>query len=675
MHFSPLNAQFIAKIVAILAVFIGSEALAEGILPGQEESIAQMLGRGAELPAGCRWDGATIESDKISAWYRCSGIADRLLLRIAPGVENTETPARSQRFVFEPGDADAFPPALLSELVRRFEHDGSAVKFVVSSPKQVEAPDLRMQEPEPGEHEPILLNGEWPRGAESVLIGQVSLAVLSIGTLVATRRRRRPRPAGETGFSFVLAAASLFGLFGAWRGLSAFRFETDDQRFLWRALAAPNEWDEMSRQLSTVAHFRAGYVLAGGHPAWFITANALVLIASVLIWVAVLRRSGFRPVEAALGGALFLIVPLKEILLRSAAGIENLGAIPIILGTILLTLEAREETSRWRQVGFIGAALSLASLGMLWKYPWMVVLPPAVLVWHRWLAGATPPSGLAHHFWRALPLALVAAMVPPGWLIWQLFQVGLSVQSWIGWDRIPANLEVVWQAGRPWFGTIFLLWILLAVGELWPPRPLLAREPTPASAKQRLIEVLLWAVLAAVFIAPTLLNQRYYQAHYLMLAAAPLAALGARLIGWLDFARQPAWWQLVATAAALVQVFPAPFDSCPPAVVSAFVSEVKQLLQDRNAPDRIVLQSACDPEAPSPAGRLGLKLLFHCSGGDMAIASEGKWTRLRLGLTDEDAALPPRKASESEWTVHYCQGTPPRVEESPPLAPPVGASN
>lgn len=55
------------------AAAAGAPARSYGLPPGQEELIAAMLGRGAALPGGCRWEGASIDGDRVSARYRCDG--------------------------------------------------------------------------------------------------------------------------------------------------------------------------------------------------------------------------------------------------------------------------------------------------------------------------------------------------------------------------------------------------------------------------------------------------------------------------------------------------------------------------------------------------------------------------------------------------------------------------
>ncbi len=46
--------------------------------PGQEELFAELLGRGASLPGGCRWDGASVEADCARSKYACEGGEQRL---------------------------------------------------------------------------------------------------------------------------------------------------------------------------------------------------------------------------------------------------------------------------------------------------------------------------------------------------------------------------------------------------------------------------------------------------------------------------------------------------------------------------------------------------------------------------------------------------------------------
>ena len=64
----------IALRLLVLAIGVlrgGVPAYAQIIAPGQEELLAGMLGKGAQLPGGCALTGGAVDYDVVHATYRC----------------------------------------------------------------------------------------------------------------------------------------------------------------------------------------------------------------------------------------------------------------------------------------------------------------------------------------------------------------------------------------------------------------------------------------------------------------------------------------------------------------------------------------------------------------------------------------------------------------------------
>jgi hypothetical protein len=92
---------------------------------GQEEQVAEMLGKGAELPGGCRWDGAMIERVTVLSRYVCGD--ENHSLRLC----HPEWPCASQAAatpVFS--IASDLPAPVLEALVTRIRAAEGAFKWL-----------------------------------------------------------------------------------------------------------------------------------------------------------------------------------------------------------------------------------------------------------------------------------------------------------------------------------------------------------------------------------------------------------------------------------------------------------------------------------------------------------------------------------------------------------------
>lgn len=106
----------------LLAADNGTQAT---LPPGQDDAFADMLGRGATLPDGCRWNGALIDRSFIISQYDCGGGILKLTLKHPSDINAPNAIARTERFVF----FGEIPTALREALVTRVRAGEPAIKW------------------------------------------------------------------------------------------------------------------------------------------------------------------------------------------------------------------------------------------------------------------------------------------------------------------------------------------------------------------------------------------------------------------------------------------------------------------------------------------------------------------------------------------------------------------
>ena len=85
--------------------------------PGQEPLLADLLGKGASLPGGCAWAGASVEETRVVSSYTCAGARVEIELR-----HHTDAPASAARtrcFAIQTRPASPPPPGLVDALAAR----------------------------------------------------------------------------------------------------------------------------------------------------------------------------------------------------------------------------------------------------------------------------------------------------------------------------------------------------------------------------------------------------------------------------------------------------------------------------------------------------------------------------------------------------------------------------
>lgn len=107
-------------------------AIQQVIPPGQEEALANMLGRGAQLPGDCAFASGQVERTSVIATYRCA--AGEVVIDLRHPSHAPAAAPRTERFALVARGAPA-PEGLRDALLQRIREQESGVEW-----KQVGAP-------------------------------------------------------------------------------------------------------------------------------------------------------------------------------------------------------------------------------------------------------------------------------------------------------------------------------------------------------------------------------------------------------------------------------------------------------------------------------------------------------------------------------------------------------
>lgn len=149
------------------------------IPPGQEALFAAMLGRGADLPDGCRFADGEIERTFVRGTYDCSGAASVIELR-----HTTDAPAAATRtekiaLVVIEGAPPAGLVTALGKLVREREGAFEWLQPKNDSPSTTREPGCASLAPLPRALDPYF-PGCYPLRA-AVLVGAAQTAAIVLG--------------------------------------------------------------------------------------------------------------------------------------------------------------------------------------------------------------------------------------------------------------------------------------------------------------------------------------------------------------------------------------------------------------------------------------------------------------------------------------------------------------
>ncbi|MCC6215947.1 MAG: hypothetical protein IT376_13865 [Polyangiaceae bacterium] len=354
--------------------------------------------------------------------------------------------------------------------------------------------------------------------------------------------------------------------------------------------------------------------------------------------------------------------------MRWPSGFEQLGCIALVFACLLaVDRGARGVTdgpaARW---GWALAALSLASAGVMVKAPVITVVVPAALLWGRWVVPR--PVGIWRTPW--IYLALLAVVAAPlgarellsggrlgagggsGAAVGDPFAIG-------GGSKVASNLWLAAIELNPSVTSVVLAVGALALAARWRGRGLVSGA-LRAAARQRVGSIALPAfclVFGAVFLAPYLLNTRYFARYYVWLAWAPVCVGVAAVLGELCRAGAAPRAMLVAVAVVLLphadlkRLFSDTAENRAP----QFLANLALALEGRPEPRRMAIVADCGDERATRAAEADLERVFQFAGEKSGVHRVTRWRRAEIVCGD---------ARDADLRVRYC-GAAPLVVESP----------
>jgi hypothetical protein len=134
--------RVLALVLAVLALLFPARALAAAprLYPaGQEELFADLLGRGAKLPGGCAWAGASIGAERVTSRYTCGAAQDPLEIAVLDRAGGSPGAVLTAELAIEITRGPA-PPGLVEAIADRARSRESKIAWTTPAELQSAAP-------------------------------------------------------------------------------------------------------------------------------------------------------------------------------------------------------------------------------------------------------------------------------------------------------------------------------------------------------------------------------------------------------------------------------------------------------------------------------------------------------------------------------------------------------
>lgn len=427
------RALAVAASVALLLAWAAATAAADtAVVPaGKEDLLADMLGRGAALPDGCKFTAGHVEQAVVSGTYDCAGGTVVVELRQLNSAGTAARQTAKFDLVVQRGTA---PGALLDALQSRVRAGEAGFDWV--------APQARVR---PAADEPP------PRW---IALVELLYALLLAGVLVALWRERRRLWTREAAVVLGLAAVALALRCAAHGGPADIRPVLGDLRVS-----------------------RGGYVAFTGlvfellpsadETIW--TINRLLGAGAVPLLYALMRARFADPLAAVAGAAALAVTPL--LVRYSASDAPYIPLCAAFLGALVAYdrfLATRSAAPLALAAGLLTAAMQLRPEGA-----WLVV--PAALValgrplpdWQTVRRPAVLACALAVVALNALPTWIAVTDHAPGGYAQRFVLIGSAFGSpWMVAPMTPrplAGLVVLGALAALTWGRPGILWLAAAL--------------------------------------------------------------------------------------------------------------------------------------------------------------------------------------------------------------------
>lgn len=505
-------------------------------------------------------------------------------------------------------------------------------------------------------------------GVGLVMIALSARAARGAGHLEVTGGTSEPASV-EGGRTFRIVAW-LLGAGGVARvvhGALHFDFRQDDFFMLARVHVEGDwHWENNLRVLSTGLVFRAG-ALIDAPRWWFALANLVALGAAATCLFVLARRAGGGRERAIATVGLFGCTPGIRDLSTWGAGVQQLGAFAVVLGTLVAVDSAAREGRPLRRAGLSVLALGLTAGGVLVKYPVMLVIPPLAWIWgtHVVAAPRRPFDRAPVYLGLFAVLAVQMALSHP-------LGAGTAELDKLGLQRLPANVlrcvvlflsiglalgAAVWLlvSGRPKAGAA-----AVDSGISGPRGALRAVRRVLGAAWRAPVG---W--LMVLSLAPFLANGRYFASYYVSLAGAFWCLFAARALEHASRLGPARRWSVVAAPLVLTAVLTR-WGGTEDKRLTGLLHEARRLTRGLPPPAALRVVGRCPGEAVSPEASAILEHVLSGFDGREGLRWATGWRGVDIHVGDGDPAELGRGGAEggsrgeggapSELTLRYCDG-------------------
>ncbi|MCC6873364.1 MAG: hypothetical protein IT378_03570 [Sandaracinaceae bacterium] len=585
------------------------------MLPPEAQSVIGTALAAAALPAGCAWDGARLDRDRIHTRYRCAAAPDALVVHELVVVHRSAAPeAARSRGAFAVASDGGADPALVEAVLRALEpHD--PWQRPAAGAAASEAPAALSIHP-----------GAWVFTALAALLFAAGLV---LAKTAGRHARARDAPELVPLVTTAAAAASVAVIVS----ISTFRYVSDDFGYLVEARSHPLGLDTGQRILGV----RLPFLLAerAGAHAWAVSAAldvaALVSLGASVAWLA--TRLGASRQGGWLAGLLVVASAPALDLARWGSGLQHLLSISMIAAAAAAFDTGFMREDRRGRIAWLALGAGLSTLAVITKWQVAFLAPASGLV----LTYRSGALGRPAFFAAVLGAQLLALTTP-----------GLEVPGeQLGGARLLENARELGWALMPLAGKGMLALASSALACAAAPNDLWGALAGPRARTARV------AALALVFALPFLLNRLYFAEYYALFPWLWLALIAARA---LEASFRPRSWRrwplaiLIAIVIAPWNVARVPWSSAPSDDVGRWLDEAESALE-QGAPIRSLrLAARC---ADREATRRSQERLQEY----LELTEQGMGLRLRLGLD----RYVPIGLHEGQTTLVYCEDQRPRL--------------
>ncbi len=444
--------------------------------------------------------------------------------------------------------------------------------------------------------------------------------------------------------------------------LRHFLLDYDDFDYLLRAAVNPWRPDESIRFLSTTVLYRVAMYF-GSRPAVYMGMSTLAFVAMLYAYRGFLQRLGFSKYSTVLAVAFWGLSPAPMYLLSWAAGFQQLLGMALVLSGLSAGLAATRTNDKNALISALAKSITFVTIGVFVKFPLIFLVAPSLFLCSLLVHFPRPSAR------RIVGCTAAVALVPASLLALAHQTMNRGDGEKFGLSRIANNIHDVGQGLSSSVSPLRVAAIVIFIAHValaWRDgfekidfRGLFSKIVTLRVGGASLF--VFTFLLSVSWIAPFLLNARYFAGYYVSLAAAVFAACAARICEVLLPARHPTLITLLALLAAFpLTAFQRDEHQQRRENIAKYLQVVVKGLHDQPRVDEIALLADCQGNGNAEE-QMNRDILFFLNrmSGEAGI----RWATGRYDVsvkTAQDLQYGPFEPSRIE--VRVCQDRLVRVD-------------